>query len=287
MRRKEFMMSPRRHWLPLLSVVALLLTPFALAPRFSAAQAEAAIYTVTTTADTLAGDCRPTPATCSLRQAILAANADGVTSLIQFSLPAGLQTVTPSSVLPALSGTGDRVLGQEDNFGRPRIVIDGGNSLRYGFQVTGSNNTIERLIFNRFVSGSAPNGVGVWITGAGATGNRLFGNYFGVQPGSTSSFTNQRGIQIDIIGGALGEPTQRNIIAGNNFSGVFISGANGNFVRGNYIGLTLDAGGAVAALGNNGPGIEISESTTNEVGGSFAQRNLIADNAEAKSLVPM
>lgn len=280
-------MSPRRLWLPMLSALALLLTPFALAPRGIVAQGESVTYTVTTTSDAFSGNCNATPTSCSLRQAINSASADGTTSLIQFSLDPGIQVITLTSTLPAIAGSGDRVSGAVDGFGRPRVVIDGGGSLRYGFQITGANNTIERLIFSNFSSGAAPNGVAIWITGAGATGNKIFGNYIGVRPAETTARANYRGVQIDngasgnFIGGNYDEPTQRNIIAGNSLSGIYIEGASGNFLRGNFIGVTLDGSGAVTALGNGGPGVEISNSAGNDVGGTFAQRNLIADNALA------
>lgn len=280
-------MSPRRHWLPMLSALALLFSSFALAPQPMRAQGEAVTYTVNTTSDALAGDCTATPTTCSLRQAINSASTDGTTSLIQFSLAPGTQVITLTSELPSLAGSGDRISGAVDNFGRPRVVISGNNndSIRYGIRITGSNNTIEKLIFNNFDSNSTPNGVGIWITGAGATGNRILGNYFGIRPGEITSYPNSRGIQIDngasgnIIGGSASEPTQRNIIAGNDLSGILLSGANGNFIRGNYIGMALDTGGNVVALGNGGPGVELSDSANNEVGGTADQRNLIADNS--------
>jgi CSLREA domain-containing protein len=280
-------MSPRRHWLPMLSALALLVSSFALAPQPMEAQGEAVTYTVTTVLDNLSGNCTATPNTCSLRQAINSASADGTTSLIQFSVGSGTQTIVLTSEIPPLGGTGDRISGAVDNFGRPRVVISGGNNpdIPAGLQITGSNNTIEKLIFNNFVTTTAPNGVGIWITGPGATGNKIYGNYFGIQPGDTTSYPNQRGIQIDngasgnIVGGAASEPTQRNIIAGNNLSGIYLSGANGNFIRGNFIGMALDANGAVVALGNGGPGIELTNSGGNEVGGAAEQRNLIADNS--------
>jgi hypothetical protein len=279
-------MSPRRHWLPMLSALTMLLSSFALAPQPMGAQGEAVTYTVTTTSDSLALNCTATPNTCSLRQAINSASSDGSTSLIQFSLPSGTQIITLTSGLPPLAGTGDRISGAVDNFGRPRVVISGNNqnAVRFGIQITGSNNTVEKLIFNNFFSINAPNGVGIWITGPNATGNRILGNYFGIQPGLTTSFPNRRGIQIDngasanIIGGSASEPTQRNIIAGNELSAIYLEGANGNFIRGNFIGMALDANGAVVALGNGGPGIELSNSANNEVGGVADQRNLLADN---------
>lgn len=285
-------MSPRRLWPLLLSALALVAVPFALSPR-AEAQTEPLTYYVTTTDDDRAGDCRATPLDCTLRQAILAANLDGVASVIRFELgfPAGgLQTITPvDTELPPLNANGDRIEGAVDNFGRPRVVIDGAGVRRYGIQITGKNNVVSRLIFTNFRSNLAPNGVGVWITTANATGNRVYGNYFGVFPDDPTARPNRRGVQIDngasgnFVGERVDQPTERNIIAGNEFSGLYIEGANSNYVYGNYIGLALNATGAVVPLGNSGPGIEISNSSSNEVGSTDAlpRRNVVSANSGA------
>lgn len=284
-------MSPRRLWPLLLSALALVAVPFALNPRAEAQTVTT--YTVTTTADDRDGDCRATPTNCTLRQAILAANRDAGPSLIIFGngFPeTGLQTITPvDEDLPPLETDGNTIEGAVDNFGRPRVIIDGAGVRSYGFQITGKNNTVSRLIFTNFRSNVAPNGVGVWITTSNATGNRIYGNYFGLRPAEATAFPNRRGVQIDngasgnFVGERIDQPTERNIITGNDFSGIYIEGANANFIYGNYIGLALNSAGAPVPLGNNGPGIEISNSSANEVGSTAValRRNVISDNSGA------
>ena len=80
----------------------------------------------------------------------------------------------------------------------------------------------------------------------------------------------------NFVGGTL--PGQRNIISGNDQSGVFIEGGSNNVVQGNYIGVgadgLTDVGNGV--LGNvadprfGTAGVYIVNATNNEVGGDVA-----------------
>ncbi len=247
-------------------------------------------YTVTTTSDALSGNCTAEPTNCSLRQAINSANSDGTASTILFSIPGGatdLRIITLSSVLPTISANDLTITGSTNTLGLPNVVIDGGGNLNYGLRITSANNTIQRLIINNFRSTTAPNGVGIWITGAGASGNRIFSSYIGNRPLDTTRYTNTRGIQVDagaantIIGGDIDNTTQRNTISGNNLSGIYVFGASNTQIRGNYIGLALGAGGTLAALGNTGPGVEVVDSSSTAIGGAtLGQRNLIGANGD-------
>ncbi|MFQ3663542.1 MAG: CSLREA domain-containing protein, partial [Chloroflexaceae bacterium] len=128
-------MSPRRLWPLLLSVLAVVVVPFAHSPRAEAQEFPSnRTYTVTNTLDNQSTPCQPdsnpSPDGCTLRQAILAANADVEANLIRFDtgFPPGEQIISPNGQpFPALSGNGDRIKGAVDNYGRPRIVIDGLN----------------------------------------------------------------------------------------------------------------------------------------------------------------
>lgn len=122
---------------------------------------------------------------------------------------------------------------------------------------------------------------GVVLEGSGTSGNRVKGNYIGVNAAGTAALANGfpgveifNGASANTIGGAA--PGEGNVISGNSFGGVTIIGANGNGVAGNLIGL--NAAGA-AALPNAGAGIQIfGGAQANTIGGTSGGRNFIAGN---------
>ncbi len=256
-------------------------------------------FVVTKTADTNDGVCG---ADCSLREAISSANAAGGNSTINFQ---GLSTVgepgfdginwtiTPLSPLPSLTASGITILGRLDPFsGVPRVVIDGsGLSSAVGLRVNSSNNIIKQLIIINFSTSSSATGIGIRIfgpNGANAvTTNTVVGCYIGSKPGDSIRHPNQRaGIQIDnSTGNTIGGSsfTDRNIISGNDGSGIVLNIANNNTLLNNYIGLTLN-GGPPTALNNAGNGIELNDSSDNTVGGTTfgtpAPSNYIGANTQ-------
>jgi hypothetical protein len=294
-------MSPRRIWPFLVSVLALVVVPFAFNPRAEAQGFDSArTYTVTNDRDdqsiACAPDANPSSDGCTLRQAILAANADKGESLIRFDTGffSVQRTISPVSHFPELTGENDTIEGAVDGSGRPLVVIDGGNTYSFGLRITGKNITVSGLIFIRFTGLSEPGGAGVWITTPNATGNRVKGCYFGVLPTQTTAQPNRYGVLItngasqNYVGEDITIPNQRNIFAGNNVSGVSIAGASGNFVYGNYIGVTLDTSNAFVPLGNLGSGVELTDATGNNIGDSstvgtspYNRRNLISANGQA------
>ena len=100
------------------------------------------------------------------------------------------------------------------------------------------------------------NGRGVWISGAGATGNTLVRNYIGTDAAGSAAVGNStQGIMIDgapnnTIGGTV--PSERNVISGNGESGVDVRNPNAtaNSIIGNYIGT--NAAGTAAVANYNG-----------------------------------
>jgi hypothetical protein len=123
---------------------------------------------------------------------------------------------------------------------------------------------------------------GVLITGAGATGNKLQGNYIGLDAAGAADLGND-GSGVEITKGAASNTVggtaagARNVISGNTLDGVSIlSGASGNLVLGNILGL--DAAGSLQR-GNGEHGIAISFAANNTIGGtSAAARNVISAN---------
>jgi CSLREA domain-containing protein len=123
---------------------------------------------------------------------------------------------------------------------------------------------------------------GVEISGSGATGNLVQGNYVGTDEEGTGHLGNlYDGVRIEdaprnTIGGTV--PEARNVISGNDHDGVDIwgSGAAGNLVQGNYIGTDRNG---TAALGNVFNGVLIEDAPRNTIGGTVAEtRNVISGN---------
>jgi titin len=126
-------------------------------------------------------------------------------------------------------------------------------------------------------------GSGISISGAGTKQNKVQHNFIGTNLNGTAAFPNNAGVQI--FGGAtsntIGGTTAStgNVIAGNNYQGVAISGTGtkSNTVAGNFIG-TNNAG--TAALPNTAAGISIFlGAQSNIIGGATAaSRNVISGN---------
>ncbi|MEW5988651.1 MAG: hypothetical protein AB1791_18645 [Chloroflexota bacterium] len=127
---------------------------------------------------------------------------------------------------------------------------------------------------------------GILISGQTATGNRIEGNYVGVDTsgvvalGNGDSFFPEAGITLggsdNIIGGVA--PGVGNVISGNYGDGIYLYGANQQ-VQGNLIGT--DATGT-AALGNSYNGLWLVGAEYALIGGTTAEaRNVISGNGEA------
>ncbi len=220
----------------------------------------------------------------SLREAITAANntTNGSTpDNIVFNI-AGSQTITVASALPTITeaviidGTTD-----PDFAGTPVIELDGSAAATgtNGLVVTSGGSTIRGLVINQF------NGSGIRLETGG--GNVIEGNYIGTDVSGTLDLGN-RGVQdsgIDIIGSSnntIGgtSPGQGNLISGNDWYGIAVTGPNAsnNLIVGNIIGL--DASGT-SALGNALAGISLYDASSNIIGGTdAASRNVISGNSD-------
>ena len=193
----------------------------------------------------------------SLRQAILDSNnAGGATNTIDFDIPGpGVQTIDPLTSLPAISNP---VLidgfSQPGYAGTPLIELNGSkvpqipHSQTAGLTITGSGVTVRGLDIDRFYGDGQ--GAGVRVTGIGATGDWIYGNFLGTDPTGTQAEANAYGVVID--GGASGnligtngdginDAAERNVISGNVGAGVTLTGqgTDGNVVAGNLIGTTV------------------------------------------------
>jgi hypothetical protein len=132
-----------------------------------------------------------------------------------------------------------------------------------------------------YISGNI--GSGISISGVGTKSNKVQHNFIGTKLNGTAALPNNAGAQIfggaqkNTIGGT--SASARNVISGNNYQGIVISGAGtkSNTVAGNYIGTNKTG---TAALPNAFAGISIFlGAQSNVVGGSnAASRNVISGN---------
>jgi titin len=137
--------------------------------------------------------------------------------------------------------------------------------------------------------------VGVEIRGAGSDGNVVAGNYIGPDAtGDVDLGNGSDGVRISLgastnvvgtDGDGTGDAAERNVISGNNGSGVNITdvGTSGNAVAGNYIGL--DASTGAADLGNSLDGVRIQGGASANLVGTDGdgtadsdERNFISGN---------
>ena len=123
---------------------------------------------------------------------------------------------------------------------------------------------------------------GLVVSDPGTSENLIQGNYFGLAASGTAPLPNYTGVLItssatnNTLGGA--SATARNVISGNNGSGIEISySAAANFIQGNYLGT--DPTGA-NALANGGEGIYLHDGASgNFIGGAAAGAgNVISAN---------
>ena len=133
---------------------------------------------------------------------------------------------------------------------------------------------------------------GIRLNGTNTSFNVVAGNYIGTNAAGTQFLRNQRdGIQllggssrnrIGTDGNGQADDLERNVISGNNASGVVLFNSDSNILAGNYIGSTASG---TAGLGNQRHGIYLSDrSDNNRIGtdgngtADEAERNVIANN---------
>jgi CSLREA domain-containing protein len=133
------------------------------------------------------------------------------------------------------------------------------------------------------ISGNNENGV--LISEIETTNNTVSGNYIGTDKNGTADLGNgDHGVYIESAQNTVGGNTdsERNVISGNDQTGVMIYGsdATGNTISGNYIGT--DANGTLDR-GNAWSGVTIgSGAQNNTVGGDTqGERNVISGNSQS------
>ena len=218
----------------------------------------------------------------SLRQAILGSDsATGQTNNIDFNIPgSGVQSIAPLSALPAITQS---VLidgfSQPGYAGTPLIELSGSQAGGGdGLTITGPDVTVRGLNINGFSQGA-----GIHVTGTGATGDWIYGNFLGTDPTGTQAVPNNTGVQIDggaantTIGGTTADAG--NVISANDECGIWIIGAGttGVVVEHNLIGTDVTG---TKPLGNASSGVAISGGAANTtIGGTTADAgNVISAN---------
>ncbi len=147
------------------------------------------------------------------------------------------------------------------------------SNLLAGVVVQGVTNTIggKNKGSGNVIAGNGQ--IGVWLLGTNgsAKGNQVAGNLIGLDKTGTNILGNgNAGVEIsgaaaNQIGGTAS--ATRNVISGNGYNGVILTGAGttGNVIQGNYIGT--DASGTLAR-GNIQDGLELLSVTNNQIGGT-------------------
>jgi len=256
----------------------------------------------------------------TLREAILLSNGDvafaalsqaeqaqvngfpgvGIQDTIRFSIPGGVfQTIVVGSEsngapLPTITDSMTII----DGYSQPGTSVNteaAGNNAIIGIELNGNatnGNGLSIRANNCVVKGLAIysfSGAGLYIE-ADMVSNTVEGNFLGtsalgLQGGHVRG--NNYGVEIDnarnnLIGGL--SPRQRNLISGNEETGVYVHGmqdnARHNVIRGNFIG-TNKAG--TGPLGNKAAGVwlDLDIGFGNMIGGNTISGNGLAGNAAA------
>ncbi len=215
-----------------------------------------------------------------LNGAAAGAAADGLTLLGGNSTVRGL-------VINRFGGSGIHVGGTGGNLIQGNYVgldatgnADLGNA-QYGIWVTSNSNVIGGTTAGdrNVISGNNVDGIHI----DGVSGNLVQGNYVGTNATGTGAVGNgEDGIWLDnassnTIGGTVAGA--RNVVSGNNWSGIALSGLGGdNVIQGNYIGVNASGTGP---LGNLVHGISIAGTSAAMIGGATAGAgNTIAFNLQ-------
>src|SRR6266446_2087325 len=228
----------------------------------------AATFTVNTADDHNDGLCNA--ADCTLREAISAANAGDT---ISFNIPgAGVHTINATggfSITKPVTIDGST---QPGFGGAPLIEVNGAGAGAgvNGLSVNAPNVIIKGLILNRF------SGYGINFDSFG--NSSVQGCYIGTNAAGTAASANGAdGIRINAGGITIGGTSAgaRNIISGNDGSGIAVTGGSGISILGNFIGLNAAGTQGVA---NGSAGVNISGGAAVVGGIAPGSRNVISGN---------
>jgi CSLREA domain-containing protein len=260
----------------------------------------AATITVNSTKDTAKSE-----QTCTLRDAITAANTDSKMAgcaagngadTIAFNIPGNLADlshgkfiIAPSTSLPPIVEQVNIDATTQPGFNQEPLIVLSGKDIvgpldlvHYGFNLQNHNGSVIRgFIINDYLQdpGTFPH-IAINILEGG--NHTIVGNWLGMDATGLLPRPNGRSIfiedsEMNLIGGE--NQSDRNILSGNTddsaarYFVILLVNSHHNRIEGNWLGL--DKTGMVA-LPNNGEAIDIVFSNYNIVGGSEAKRNIIS-----------
>lgn len=228
--------------------------------------ANAATFTVTNLNNSGAG---------SFRQALTSANGAPGADNIVFNISG---TIPVIGALPGITGPISIDGTTAPGFvpcGPPTVALDGlgggGNGLQFFSGASGSD--ISALNIRNFQFNA--------VQFIGTDDCQITGCYIGTNiSGSAAASNGQNGIQIEgggdnfRVGGS--DPCDRNVISGNNGTGIAIIGGLNDTIAGNYIGVSADG---LSAIGNSSNGIYLNSAISTVIGGLGANDgNVISDH---------
>jgi CSLREA domain-containing protein len=252
---------------------------------------EAATFSVNTTADNGTGGC--TALECTLREAIVAANATAAADTINFgigspatgelriALASPLPTITQPVTIDGYSQPGSAVnTSANASDATLRIRVDGNFSR--GLAVCADDVTIRGLA----ITGFAGAGIAFGETNGGATcaatptGGRILGSFVGLRTNGSTVGSNANGIIVNnaVVDIGSEDDADRNVVSGNTERGIRVAGSASatSGIYNNLIGTGRLGSGS--DRGNGASGIELSAGATAVEIGSNTARNLIAFN---------
>lgn len=151
----------------------------------------------------------------------------------------------------------------------------------YGIEISRPDNVVGGRNAGNVISANGKGGVVLFLSTS--SGNRVQGNYIGTDKTGKKDLGNiGRGVEFTnsahdnrVGGGRRGEG---NLISGNDLGGVGIySSSRYNLVQGNLIGT---AAGGVAALGNTGAGIIVTDGAGTNIIGGAGLGNVVSGNTQ-------
>lgn len=245
-------------------------------------------WTVTTTTDDT-GEC--TAEFCTLRAAILAAEADPEMNGITFDIPqddpgydpsTGQWTISLSSALPPITEDGLFIDANSQPGGMlqanpyalscpaPKIVIDA-SSVPVGLEITAKQTEITGLV----IQNAQSHGISIHdstVEQIGLICNQVINN----GEDGIHIADDAHGVGVGLAGG------YGNLISGNAGDGIEIDQSDDNHVIANYIGTNTYGD---SLLPNGSYGIYIHDCISNTIGGGGGDGNLISGNATGGILI--
>lgn len=242
------------------------------------APVQAATLTVTDLGDAVDiapgdGSCKTAGGVCTLRAAIMEANALVGADTIDFALGPGVPVISPLSQLPGIGGT---LAIEGDSGGATRVQLLGASAAgcANGLFIGSGAVTVDSMVISRFCA------AGIYKTSTGTL--TVTNSYIGTDATGTAALGNTDGIRID--GGSLtaGAPGAGNVISGNAGTGIWaLPSVSSIVVHGNFIGT--DATGVTAIA--NTIGI-VTNALGSQIGGVAAgEYNVISGNSQAGILL--